>query len=178
MIPNKRTIRDVFSHKNIEKIGEYITIKEDDEHCASFRFNSHNNSISIQHLYKCGITTGTKLLQLFDKLAEKIPKIKHIQLTDASSIEICDQEIQLWLIKILTNGQSWYNSHGYFSSDHESDKSHNKEMINMEYKKFRDIVYAQDLELFKQKNSIDYYQEVLVNVSRIFNDLDLQKKII
>lgn len=174
--PDEKTIkiiRRIFSNKNIiiGKKGEVIQIEtEDGEHCASFGF--YTDSIFIQNLDKCGITRGTELLQLFDKLAEEMPNIKHIDLEDESIIEICDELLYLYLIKILTKGQSWYNSHGYFSENHESDKRHNERFINMKYQKLEDDVYDTELKKFTLENSIEMYKRKLLEFEKKVNDLD------
>jgi hypothetical protein len=174
--PDEKTIkiiRRIFSNKNIiiGKKGEVIQIEtEDGEHCASFGF--YTDSIFIQNLDKCGITRGTELLQSFDKLAEEMPNIKHIDLEDESIIEICDELIYLYLIKILTKGQSWYNSHGYFSENHESDKRHNERFINMKYQKLEDDVYDTELKKFTLENSIETYKRKLLEFEKKVNDLD------
>jgi hypothetical protein len=174
--PDEKTIkiiRRIFSNKNIiiGKKGEVIQIEtEDGEHCASFGF--YTDSIFIQNLDKCGITRGTELLQSFDKLAEEMPNIKHIDLEDESIIEICDELLYLYLIKILTTGQSWYNSHGYFSENHESDKRHNERFINMKYQKLEDDVYDTELKKFTLENSIETYKRKLLEFEKKVNDLD------
>jgi len=174
--PDEKTIeiiRRIFSNKNIiiGKKGEVIQIEtKDGEHCASFGF--YTDSIFIENLDKCGITRGTELLQLFDKLAEEMPNIKHIDLEDESIIEICDELLYLYLIKILTKGQSWYNSHGYFSENHESDKRHNERFINMKYQKLEDDLYDKELKKFKLENSIEMYQQKLRESKKKLDDLE------
>lgn len=178
--PDEKTIkiiRRIFSNKNIiiGKKGEVIQIEtEDGEHCASFGF--YTDSIFIQNLDKCGITRGTELLQSFDKLAEEMPNIKHIDLEDESIIEICDELLYLYLIKILTKGQSWYNSHGYFSKNHESDKRHNERFINMKYKKLEDDVYDTELKKFTLENSIETYKQKIREFEKKVNYLDFNIK--
>ena len=174
--PDEKTItiiRRIFSNKNIiiGKKGEVIQIEtKDGEHCASFGF--YTDSIFIQNLDKCGITKGTELLQLFDELAKEMPNITHIDLEDESIIEICDESIYLYLIKILTKGQSWYNSHGYFSENHESDKRHNERFINMKYQKLEDDLYDIELKKFTLENSIETYKQKLRESEKKVNDLD------
>jgi hypothetical protein len=177
--PDEKTIEiitRVFSPKiiTIGKEGDVTRVDtEDGEHCASFGF--YTDSIFIEKIDKCGITKGTDLLQMFDQLAEEMPNIKYIELDDASDIKICEETIRLYLIKILTNGQSWYNSHGYFSQRHESNKSHNEGIINMEYEKFRDIVYRDDLKRFKSNNSIHSYKYRLNDSLKKLHDLEFKK---
>jgi len=158
--PDEKTIEiitRVFSPKIIKFNEEnFITIEtetENSEKCAIFCI--YSNSIYIDRLYKCGITKGTELLQMFDELAKQMPNIKYINLRDGSSIEICENPIILYIIKILTTGQSWYNSKGYFSENHESDKSHNERIRNMNCEEFIDMVYTEEIKNFKRNNTIE-----------------------
>jgi hypothetical protein len=150
-------VQSVFSPKIIKNTPDkdiYIQT-EDGNDCVTF--NLYPDKIYIETLQKCGTTSGTELLKMFDTLAKRMPNIKYIGLQDASDIEICEQSIHLSMLKILTNGQSWYNSHGYFSEYHDSEISHNEAIINMEYEKFIDIVYKRNLELFPLENSIEVF---------------------
>jgi hypothetical protein len=63
------------------------------------------------------------LLKIIDKLAESIPCIEFIDLQHGSAISICDEEISLRDLKILTKGESWYNSLGYKSPIYEDEKN-------------------------------------------------------
>jgi hypothetical protein len=70
------------------------------------------------------------LLKLIDKLAESIPRVKYIELQDGSSIHVCTVDIDLRYLKILTTGESWYNSFGYKSVNHDANVAHNAVIIN------------------------------------------------
>jgi hypothetical protein len=48
---------------------------------------------------------------------------------DDSNIFICGIKIKLSYLYILTNGESWYNAHGYYSSDYESETDNNKTIL-------------------------------------------------
>ena len=101
--------------------------------CLNFKLIEHSDKptvLYVSKLFKCGgdERTGPALLNLIDKLAESIPRVKYIELQDGSSISICDEEISLRNLKILTNGESWYNSFGYKSDHHEEDKHYNEQI--------------------------------------------------
>lgn len=180
IIPDEATIeiiRRVFSPKIIE-INNPPNIKiidlESHNICGSFVI--YPNHIYITRLDKCGSTSGTELLQMYDTLAQQMPNIKYIELEDASKIEICKQKIKLYIIKILTTGQSWYNSKGYFSKHYETERSHNESIINKPYEDFIDTVYKQDLELFTDENSIEGYKKHIERHKKIVDDLNNQSK--
>lgn len=148
-------VQSVFPSKIIEIKEPRIFIKTEEGDCVAFRL--YPDKIYIDLLEKCGTTSGTELLNMIDTLAKRMPNIKYIGLQDASDIKICEQSISLYILKILTNGLSWYNSHGYFSEYKDSEISHNEAIINMEYEKFIDIVYKRNLELFLLENSIEVF---------------------
>lgn len=180
IIPDEATIeiiRRVFSPK-------IITI-EDKKHIKIIDLESHNicgsfviypDYIYIKRLDKCGSTSGTELLQMYDTLAQQLPNIKYIELEDRSEIEICKQKINLYILKILTTGQSWYNSKGYFSKNYESERSHNESIINKPYEEFIDTVYKKDLELFTDENSIEEYKKHIERHKKIVSDITNKSK--
>lgn len=164
-------IRDVFSPKTIKLLyGNTIRINTNYDSCGLF--DIYSDHINIIMLDKCGSTSGTELLQMYNTLAERMPNIKYIKLYDASKIEICSNLISLYMIKILTTGQSWYNSQGYFSKEHEYDKMHNESKINMNYEEFINMVYKKDFETFARKNSIEQFTEELEKNKKTFDELN------
>ena len=160
IIPDEEIIeivQSVFSPKIIKITSDkdiYIQTEEGND-CVTFSL--YPDKIYIELLDKCGITSGTELLNMIDELAKRMSNIKYIELYDNSKIEICEQSIVLYILKILKDGQSWYNLHGYLSEYHDSEISHNEVIINMEYEKFIDIVYTRNLELFLLENSIEVF---------------------
>jgi hypothetical protein len=107
-----------------------IRAKDNEELCLSLHF--FNNNIYVNYLGRCGIkiNSGNDLLKKLDKLALSMPNIQYIELTDESTIYINDNEINLAFLKILTKGQSWYNSLEYFSSNYNNENLHNKRLCN------------------------------------------------
>ena len=105
------------------------------ETCFGLIINIDN--IDIDCLSRCALR-GSESLKIIGKLAERMPNIKYITLIDLSDINILssDKYINLAILKILTKGQSWYNSFGYFSDDDEEEKKHNKKIIDGNYLDF------------------------------------------
>ena len=132
---------------NINKKAENTT-----KFCLSLTIEEDNIFISM--LEKCGIT-GSQSLKKVEELATIIPNIKTISLTDASSIEKCDYMINLALLKILTKGESWYNSLGYKSSTYDIEVENNRKYMNMDCKTFFDRVFQKSFEKYMDKNSIE-----------------------
>ena len=157
IIPNPETIeiiKRVFSGKdiNIENKTD-IHISEKGEDCALFII--YPDHIYIEALHKCGTTTGNNLLEKFDILASEIPNMTYVRLDDDSNIELCGHEIKLYTLKILTTGQSWYNKYGYVSDGTKYEILNNEKIINMQYEKFRDMVYKDQIHLEKIKAELD-----------------------
>jgi len=117
------------------KQGSY-KINHNDILCLNFKFIKYGEKstvLYVSRLFKCSgdERTGRALLTLIDKLAESIPRVKYIELQDGSAITICGEEISLRNLKILTNGESWYNSLGYKSEHHEENKQYNNDQIRI-----------------------------------------------
>jgi hypothetical protein len=159
IIPNSDTIeiiKRIFSGKDINienKTKIQISEKGEKDDCALFVI--YPDHIYITGLHKCGTTTGNNLLEKFDLLVQQIPNMAYIKLDDESNIKMCGQQIQLYTLKILTTGQSWYNKYGYGSDDIQDEILNNKKIINMPYEKFRDMVYAQRLERNDDKKQLE-----------------------
>ena len=90
--------------------------------------------ILISNLDKCN-SSGTELLNLIEKVSEQIDTIKYITLIDVSTIQTeCTYTIiNLEYLKILTTGQSWYNSKGYISNNFEIEYAHNTTIIQLPF---------------------------------------------
>jgi hypothetical protein len=147
----KKTIIDAV-HKVFERFRVETDFSSDSEQyrimdaetgkgCLQFEFMDHEfitrrhpslphnpkyNDLTVLHiseLSKCGANNGNSLLALVDKLAESIPFIEYISLTDASTIKKCNVHLNLNELKILTSdtGESWYNRWGYKSPAHHAE---------------------------------------------------------
>jgi len=123
---------DLYDVKNIN-YNEYKIETKNNEECLTIHFLLDN--IRIEKLSKCGENSGTYLLNKIEDLAKSMKNIQYITLLDTSEVKMYDCNIDLAILKILTEGESWYNKLGYFSSDYENEKIHNAEYINMEFDK-------------------------------------------
>jgi len=178
IIPNEKTIKTIkriFSGKDINITNEIeIHISEKGEDCALFII--YPDHIYIEALHKCGATTGNNLLEKFDILVSEIPNMTYVRLDDDSNIQMCGREIKLYTLKILTTGQSWYNSKGYVSDNNDDQKTVNARIINMPYEEFRDKLSAQEATVIdtgnrlfpetKKKTVQDYFKYVLNDINR------------
>ena len=79
-------------------------------------------------LKKCG-KSGTDSLDKVYKLAQMISTVKYIELEDVAELDECGYKINLAIIKILTKGESWYNSLGYVSDNYEMEKTKIKKLL-------------------------------------------------
>jgi len=129
---NIKKIEEVFTKNDgyvIEKKKRAINqfnILSKNELCLLVEFL--NEHIAIHILSKCGINSGTSLLQKIDELAKQIPGIKYIELFDVSTILLNNIKIDLAFYKILTTGQSWYNCFGYVSDNYANEEEENDKL--------------------------------------------------
>jgi hypothetical protein len=124
----------------------------DNNYCIGFSISRPHN-IDIYTLNKCGRNiTGTILLEKINILAQKL-NIESISVLDTSNILECSIQISLSTIKILTKGESWYNSLGYKSTHYEYEVNHNNKIINMPYSEFKKKLLTLYIEQLKNKNS-------------------------
>ena len=116
-------------------------------YCMSFIININNKSnyrsLWIDSLDKCGLC-GTELLKNLDKFINSLNydgyNIKYSYLNDASQItwksENYSINIFLYTLKILTKGESWYNSLGYYQENYSEEK---EEWLLIRNKTFEEI---------------------------------------
>jgi len=132
-----RTIIDKIFEPHLYEIrytheyAEYcIYEKENKQFCFCINFYEQKNKIQISVMSKCGKNTGSFLLNKIEELAKSIENIHYITLEDLSKIKIYDSDINLAILKILTKGESWYNSLGFFSDGYTEEKNHNEYIRN------------------------------------------------
>lgn len=89
--------------------------------------------IYISSISKCSDAAPLTrdVIKLVEQSASSDPHIKFIQLDDESSIHVCTVPIDLAYLKILTTGESWYNSIGFKSLTHDFELAHNAKIINI-----------------------------------------------
>jgi hypothetical protein len=160
------------SRFNIKPFGKSISIKtKDNVICLSLYF--YEDYISIISLNKCGIT-GSDSLQKVEEVAKLLPNIKLIKLMDASSINKCGVDLDLAIIKILTKGQSWYNSFGYYSDNYNDEIDNNRNILQTECKDFFESVFKNCFEKFLVSNSKD----TINNKIKMYSNRETVKKYI
>jgi hypothetical protein len=167
------TIKIFFSESefNIIFFGNAVNIEtKDDVKCLSLYF--YEDNISIKSLYKCGIT-GSDSLKKVEEVAKLLPiKINSINLMDTSSINKCGVDLDLAIIKILTRGQSWYNSLGYYSDNYKDEIAHNKKILHLSCKDFFESVFEKCFTKFLVSNS----KEIINNKLKIYGNRETLKK--
>jgi hypothetical protein len=151
-----------------------------DEECLMISFKEDH--IFVDTLDKCEIK-GSQSLQLLEKVGELFEEIKYISLNDESKIALCydDDEdknisIRLDILKILTKGQSWYNSLGYVSDHFDEEIQHNREIINMNMMSFYDKVFTTQLKNIYDEQ-IYFLQDMLPTLTKPERIIHLQEKI-
>jgi hypothetical protein len=114
---------------NQNKFSPFIwKIKSKTKDCLVLEFSQTN--IHIDSLHKCGDKSGTTLLQKIDELANIMLSLEYIFMEDISLIVLNGIEIDLAFFKILTTGESWYNSFGYVSVNYKNELNHNENLRN------------------------------------------------
>ena len=125
--------------------GSY-KIKNGRDLCLEFEFIEDEDDggtvLYISKIFKCGDGKYTRdVIKLIEDMAKSMPvppwsRVKYIKLEDGSSINVCagqnssGMNIDLRYLKILTTGESWYNSFGYKSLNHDANVAHNAVIIN------------------------------------------------
>ena len=135
--------------------GSY-KIKNGRDLCLEFEFIEDEDDggtvLYISKIFKCGdsMPLTRELIKVIEKLAESNPRVKYIKLEDGSSIHVCTVDIDLRYLKILTTGESWYNSFGYKSVNHDANVAHNAVIINKPMDELLPELYDQEyIEEFK-----------------------------
>jgi len=127
--------------------------------CLEFEFIEDGTVLYISKVFKCG--DGKPLTRDMIKMIENWAKtiqdppwslVKYIKLEDNSSIHVCTVDIDLRYLKILTTGESWYNSFGYKSLNHDANVAHNAVIINKPMDELLSELYDKKyIEKFKER---------------------------
>ena len=167
----------------------FFTIKSLDSYDTSFRFKIGNNEescvfvrfydnyIFIETLEKCGIR-GSETLHKIEQIGLRLDNILFITLEDGSSVEIYPEteyesgiSIDLGVFKILTKGESWYNSLGYFSDNYAQELQINEDIIKMALPQFQEEVKWLNIDELKKKHTIEYYEnEIRIYKANLSNE--------
>ncbi|NBO70423.1 hypothetical protein EBV26_08060 [bacterium] len=175
-----QTINEIFPNDKftVEIIGEpsnTVTIRS--KHAPSnicLLLKINREDIIVSSLAKCDSIenegTGRQLMLKVELLAKKIGGIGYIRIYDDSKIHVCGNEIDLFYLKIIMKGISWYNSLGYESDNYQYEINHNNLIINSPIS----VIATQlkfDIGLF---DSISHEETVQQYVSRLFNSIQQQ----
>jgi len=112
-----------------------IITKENNQNCAKIKMyrSGTNLQLDIDRLDRCGIS-GSETLEKIEKFAS-MAGIDEINLFDDSHITICGKEFSLAVLKILTKGETWYNSKNYSSLESHTKNNKNKKVIKKTLRK-------------------------------------------
>ena len=139
--PTFRIRRLKSEYDNVPRYG--ISTGNDD--CAFIQlFDDH---IYIELLERCGIN-GSQTIRKIEQLAVKLENISYISLEDDSTLKVYpefDIWINLYIYKILTKGQSWYNSLDYYSDNYTEELDENAKFKTMTIKEFQEDVSTSDI---------------------------------
>ena len=139
--PTFRIRRLKSEYDNVPRYG----ISTGDEDCAFIQlFDDH---IYIELLERCGIN-GSQTIRKIEQLAVKLENISYISLEDDSTLKVYpefDIWINLYIYKILTKGQSWYNSLDYYSDNYTEELDENAKFKTMTIKEFQEDVSSSDI---------------------------------
>jgi len=104
-------------------------------------FTYYNNEFKIESLKSSCEYSGTKILNEFEVFILDycdLTKPHEIYFTDTSTIIKNGVKLSLSLMLIIINGESWYNSKGYYS------KNHIKERVQWDINRFKTFYFEDD----------------------------------
>jgi hypothetical protein len=145
-------------------VQEFTINGKDNSYCLRLWVDLEEGTLEVASLEKCNAGDagkGNALLHRVNKLASSIPEIHSIKLDDASEITLCDVMIHFSILRILTTGISWYNSHGYFSENHEANFKHNQSIITQPFDKMLFAAFHENLKIFKENNTREKITEIM-----------------
>lgn len=132
---------DVFD-LHIDEMGKktlYSIFNKENNNIMCTTISITNDTLYLEQLDKCKFS-GSVILDKLDKIS-RLLGLHKIELFDASEIkdENCHNStmrIDLKLLYILTNGQSWYNYKGYRNSTFDAEFENNSSIISINFKEF------------------------------------------
>lgn len=162
-------IKIFFPEITILEEDDLYTLFDSDVKILVFSFDEQDNiTIKIEELHRSNNYSGTSILDLLEiVLNEYSTKSYSIYLSDTSVIEKNGYTIPLSILHILVKGQSWYNSKGYFSRNHEKEKIQ-WDVIRESSMMFDDVTQEKWFSLFNINiNSLTYHQIGLIIYSHL-----------
>lgn len=158
-------INSIFPGANIKYIRELFNVTVD----GCIDIDIDEKSIEINSLHKCE-DSGSVILNKIETLAKTL-KIPEISLMDASMIENRCYYINLPIYKIITKGESWYNSMGYISIDNDSEKIANNIICNLTLQEFFNNSKYFTIALKQVKDDLNGIKFVLFNSIEEINSI-------
>jgi hypothetical protein len=174
-------IKDFFSEPKFSIVPDKNTNKtvtvKDEINRACLKITLRTEMLEVNNLDKCKNISGTDILKNIIRYA-KHKRVPKICLFDESNVMVCDGDIKIPLssLKILSTGESWYNSFGFKSDYYEEEIKQNREFISKKFKDvvdIGDVIYYQVLEKIIGKNSEEIAEK---SVQQIFQKIALYLK--
>lgn len=141
---------DLYFGEDTKKDVEYnnFIISEDECVCIDFTLDD-NDILGINNINKCKFS-GSELLDIIDLIALD-QKLKIVYLDDQSSITFGEYSLDFGVLSILTKGQSWYNSKGYYQENFNEEKKKWNLIRNSTIEQMFDYIMTIDYETYKSK---------------------------
>lgn len=153
-----------FSFFNPDQYSNNLSFSIDDKDrhdCLRIDINSSEPDIfHINKLDKCNNKSGNENLKnALDFALSLRPTIKKACLYDASSINFCDSKVSIPLkfLRILSKGESWYNSLGFRSKFYSEEIEHNKQLISKNF-----------IQEFENRGPV-YFRPLYTNLCKTYN---------
>jgi hypothetical protein len=149
-----------------------IEIRNGHDVCLVYKIEGFEQ-IYISKISKCSVgkPLTREAIKMVEDFAKSDPDIRFIYLDDESSINVCGVPLQLRYLKILTTGQSWYNSFGYKSLEHDADVAHNAQIINKPMNQLLSELSYTEVHMFPRLSP------TLENLQTVFPGLSVEKKV-
>ena len=122
-------------------------------------FDDH---VYIERLGRCELKGG-ETLDIIEKIAKQLGNISYISLEDDSTLKVYpefDIWINLYIYKILTKGQSWYNSLDYYSDNYTEELDENAKFKTMTIKEFQEDVSTSDINNKKYNKHLNDFPDI------------------
>lgn len=149
-----------------------IEIRNGHDVCLVYKIEGLDQ-IYISKISKCSVgkPLTREAIKMVEDFAKSDPDIRFIYLDDESFINVCGVPLQLRYLKILTTGQSWYNSIGYKSLNHDNDVAYNAGIINTPMNQLLSEL------LYTEVNMFPRLPPTLENLQSFFPGLSLEMKV-
>ena len=146
--------------------------------CVFLQF--FENHIRIERLGKCKLKGG-ETLNIIELIAKQLENISYISLEDDSTLKVFPEFeiwINLYIYKILTKGQSWYNSLHYYSDNYEQEKIDNAKFKTMTIENFHKYINTNAINKIQYNTHFEKYPSIFsvqtnknMNVEEFYNNI-------